>query len=164
MASPKKKKAARDGERPVAQNRAAAHAYIFLEKYEAGMELFGSEVKSLRGGKATLREAYGEIRKGELWLENCHIPSYTAAGFFNHDPLRPKKLLLHRNEIDRLADKTQQKGLTIVPLRIYFRNGRAKCEIALAKGRKEYDRREAEREREAKREASEALYHYRRRG
>jgi SsrA-binding protein len=163
MPSPKKNKA-KDGNRVVAQNRAASHAYIFLEKFEAGMELHGSEVKSLRDGKASIREAYGEIRKGELWLEHCHIPSYTAAGFFNHDPLRPKKLLLHRREIDRLFAKVQQKGLTIVPLRIYFRNGRAKCEIALAKGRKQYDRREAVREREAKREASDALYHYRRRG
>ncbi len=163
MASPKKK-AAREGERLVAQNRAASHHYIFLEKYEAGMELFGSEVKSLRDGRASLREAYAEVRRGELWLEHCHIPPYTAAGHFNHDPLRPKRLLLHRKEIDHLAAQTQAKGLTIVPLRIYFRNGRAKCEIALARGRKEFDRRAEERDREARREASEALYHYRRRG
>lgn len=159
-----KKKSARDGERVVAQNRAASHEYIFLEKYEAGMELLGSEVKSLRDGKASLREAYGEMRRGELWLEHCHIPPYTAAGYFNHDPLRPKRLLLHRREIERLAGQIQQKGLTIVPLRIFFRNGLAKCEIALARGRKVFDRRAAERDREAKREASEALYHYRRRG
>jgi len=164
MAKPKKKKAGEDGNRIVAQNRAASHDYIFLDKYEAGMELVGSEVKALRDGQASLREAYGEIRRGELWLERCHIPSYTAAGFFNHDPLRPKKLLLHRRELDRLGAQIQQKGLTIIPLKIYFRAGRAKCEIALARGRKEYDRRAEARDREAKREASEALYHYRRRG
>ncbi len=158
-----KKKAGREGERVVAQNRAAAHDYFLLEKYEAGMELRGSEVKALREGKASLREAYGEVRRGELWLERCHIPTYAAAAFFNHDSLRPKRLLLHRREIDRLAAETQQKGLTVVPLRIYFRNGRAKCEVALAKGRKVHDRRAAERERESKREASEALYRYRRR-
>ena len=164
MAKPRKKKAGEDGNRIVAQNRAAAHDYIFLDKYEAGMELFGSEVKSLRDGQASLREAYGEMRRGELWLEHCHIPSYTAAGFYNHDPLRPKKLLLHRRELDKLSAQVQQKGLTIIPLKIYFRGGRAKCEIALARGRKEYDRRAEARDREAKREASEALYHYRRRG
>ncbi len=163
MASPKKK-SDRDGERAVAQNRAASHEYIFLEKYEAGMELQGSEVKSIREGKASLREAYGEVRRGQLWLEHCHIPPYTAAGYFNHDPLRPKRLLLHRREIDRLAIQLQQKGLTIVPLRIFFRRGYAKCEIALARGRKVYDRRADEREREAKREVSDALYRYRRRG
>jgi len=159
-----KKKAAQEANRIVAQNRAASHDYIFLEKYEAGMELVGSEVKALRDGKASLREAYGDFRRGELWLEHCHIPSYTAAGFFNHDPLRPKKLLLHRRELDRLAAHGQQKGLTIIPLKIYFRDGRAKCEIALAKGRKLYDRRAEARDREAKREASDALYHHRRRG
>lgn len=158
-----KKKPGREGERVVAQNRAASHDYFLLEKYEAGMELHGSEVKALREGKASLRESYGEVRRGELWLERCHIPAYAAAGFFNHDSLRPKRLLLHRREIDRLAAETRQKGLTVVPLRIYFRNGRAKCEVALAKGRKVHDRRAAERERESKREASEALYRYRRR-
>jgi SsrA-binding protein len=162
--TPGKKKSAKPDEKAVAQNRTASHEYVFLEKYEAGMELVGSEVKSLRQGKASLREAYAEVRKGEVWLENCNIPAYTAAGFFNHGPLRPKKLLLHRRQIERLAAQTQQKGLTLVPLRIYFHNGRAKCEIALAKGRKIYDRRATEREREAKREASEALYRYRRRG
>ena len=157
------KKSAKSGERIVAQNRAASHEYIFLEKYEAGMELLGSEVKSLRDGKASLRESYAEVRKGEMWLERCHIPPYTAAAFFNHDPLRPKRLLLHRKEIDHLAGQIQQKGLTIIPLRIFFRDGLAKCEMALARGRKVYDRRAAERDREAKREASEALYRYRRR-
>lgn len=159
-----KKPAVRGGERVVAQNRAASHDYIFLEKYEAGIELRGSEVKSLRDGKASLREAYGDLRRGELWLEHCHIPPYTAAGYFNHDPLRPKRLLLHRKEIDRIAGQLQEKGLTLVPLRIFFRDGLAKCEMALARGRKVHDRRAAERDREAKREAADALYHYRRRG
>lgn len=147
----------------MAQNRRAPHDYELLERYEAGMELRGSEVKSLRAGQASLREAYAEFRQGELWLEHCHIPPYGPAGPLNHDPLRPKKLLLHRHELDRLAGQVRQKGLTIVPLRIYFRDGRAKCEIALVRGRRQRDRRALERQREADREAAEALYHWRRR-
>jgi len=127
------------------------------------MVLLGTEVKSLRAGKASLREAYATVRKGEIWLLNCHIPEYLPGGSFNHDPLRPRKLLLSRREIDKLAGKTQQKGLTLVPLRLYFRNGRAKCELALARGKKQHDRRAAEREKEARREASEAIYRSKRR-
>ena len=147
----------------VAQNRAASYNYHLLEKFEAGLVLTGTEVKSLREGKASIRDAYAAIRRDEIWLLNCHIPEYLPGGPFNHDPLRPRKLLLNRREIDKLMGKTQPKGLTLVPLRIYFKNGKAKCEIALARGKKQYDRRQAERDREARREADEAIYRSRRR-
>jgi SsrA-binding protein len=157
------RKRAAQAERVVAQNRAASYHYHLLEKFEAGLVLTGTEVKSLRDGKATLRDAYGEVRGGELWLQNCHIPPYPAGGPFNHEPLRRRKLLLHRQEIDKLRDRVEQKGMTLIPLRLYFRDGVAKCEIALARGKKIYDRRRSEREREAEREAKEAIYRYRRR-
>lgn len=163
MVSKKPKKADLPAERVVAQNRSASYNYHLLEKYEAGMVLLGTEVKALREGKANLREAYAVVRSNAVWLLNCHISEYLPGGPFNHEPLRPRKLLLHRNEIVKLTGKTQQKGLTLVPLRIYFRNGIAKCEIALARGKKQYDRRQAEREKEARREANEAIYRYRRR-
>ncbi len=127
------------------------------------MVLVGTEVKSLRDGKANLRDAYAVVRTDGVWLLNCHIAQYLPGGPFNHEPLRPRKLLLNQSEIWKLAGKTQQKGLTLVPLRIYFRDGIAKCEIALARGKKQYDRRQAEREKEARREATEAIYRYRRR-
>lgn len=127
------------------------------------MVLLGTEVKALREGKANLREAYATARPNGVWLLNCHIAQYLPGGPFNHEPLRPRKLLLNRSEISKLAGKTQQKGLTLIPLRIYFRDGIAKCEIALARGKKYHDRRQAEREKEARREASEAIYRYRRR-
>jgi len=157
------KKGEKDGVRIVAQNRAASYNYTLLDKLEAGIVLVGTEVKALREGKGTLREAYAEIRAGEVWLVNCHIPEYQPGGPRNHDPLRKRKLLLNRREIDRLLVQTQQKGMTVVPLKIYFRDGIAKCELALAKGKKFHDRREAERQKEAKREASEAIYRFRRR-
>jgi SsrA-binding protein len=122
------------------------------------MVLLGTEVKSLREGKANLRDAYATIRAGEIWLINCHIGEYLPGGPFNHSALRTRKLLLRREEIDKLAGKTEQKGQTIIPLRLYFRDGRAKCEIALAKGKKQWDRRADERKKEAKREVGEALY------
>ena len=157
------KQANKPAERAVAQNRAASYHYHLLEKYEAGMVLVGTEVKSVREGKATLRDAFAMIRGGEVWLINCHIPQYLPGGSFNHQPLRPRKLLLNHHEIAKLSGKTQQKGLTLVPLRLYFSNGRVKCELALARGKKQYDRRQAEREKEAKREATEAIYRYHRR-
>jgi SsrA-binding protein len=160
---PKPKKTDKTAERVAAQNRAAPYHYHLLEKYEAGMALYGTEVKALREGKANLRDAYAAVRNGEVWLINCHISQYLPGGPFNHEPLRPRKLLLNRTEIHKLSGRTQQKGLTLVPLRIYFRDGIAKCEIALARGKKQYDRRQAEREKEARREASEAMYRYRRR-
>jgi len=147
----------------VAQNRSASYNYHILDKVEAGIVLVGTEVKTLRDGKASLREAYAEVRGGEIWLQNCHIPEYRPGGPWNHDPLRPRKLLLHRREMDKLAGRVQQKGLTLVPLKIYFRGSRAKCELALAQGKKFHDRRQAERDQEAKREAREAIARYRRR-
>jgi len=150
-------------ERDVAQNRAASYHYHILEKFEAGMVLLGTEVKSIRHGKASLRESYAEVRKGEVWLMNLHVPEYLPGGQFNHTPLRSRKLLLHRREIHKLLGKTQQKGLTLVPLRIYFKNGKAKCEIALARGKKVWDRRQSERDKEARQEAKDAVYRARHR-
>ncbi len=144
-------------------NRAASYNYHLLEKMEAGMALVGTEVKALRAGQANLRDAYAEVRAGNIWLVNCHIPQYLPGGPFNHEPLTRRRLLLHKYEIEKLEGKTHEKGLTLVPLRIYFRNGIAKCELALAKGKKEWDRRQSEREKESRREINDAIYKYRRR-
>ena len=158
---PKKKE--KPDELLVAQNRAASYNYHILERLEAGMVLLGTEVKSLREGKANLRDAYAVIRAGAVWLLNCHIAEYLPGGPFNHKPLRPRKLLLHNQEIEKLDRRTDTKGLTLVPLRIYFRDGIAKCEIALAQGKKKWDRRQTERDKEAKREVGEAMYKFRHR-
>ncbi len=165
MAKPRKKssKADADGVEVVAQNRAASYNYHLLETLEAGMALSGTEVKSLRAGRANIREAFAEIRGGQAWLVNCHIAEYLPGGPFNHVPLSKRRLLLHKLEIERLDSKTEQKGLTLVPLRIYFRKGIAKCEIALAKGKKDWDRRQTERDKESRREVDDAMYKYRRR-
>jgi SsrA-binding protein len=161
--SPNPKKSGSERVKVVAQNRSASYNYDLLDKYEAGLVLVGTEVKSLREGKGSLREAYAEARGGELWLVNFHIPEYLPGGYNNHDPLRRRKLLLNRREIDKLSGQIQQKGLTLIPLRIYFRDGIAKCELALARGKKTWDRRQAEREKEDRRETKEAIYRYRRR-
>lgn len=153
------KKGNYEGVKIVAQNRSASYDYTLSEKFEAGMELVGTEVKSLREGKGGLREAYADVKAGEVWLINSHIPEYQPGGFRNHEPLRKRKLLLHRKEIGKLIVQTQQKGMTIVPLKIYFRDGMAKCELAVGKGKKFHDRRESERRKEAKREADEAIRH-----
>ena len=160
---PAKKRAGAAGDQVVAQNRAASYHYHLLEKMEAGIVLLGTEVKSLRTGQASLRDAYAEVRGTTVWLVNCHIPQYLPGGSSNHEPLSRRRLLLHKREIEKLIGKTQQKGLTLVPLRIYFRNGIAKCELALARGKKLWDRRQSEREKESRREVSEAMYKYRRR-
>jgi SsrA-binding protein len=157
------KKAQWEGVKIVAQNRAASYNYDLLDTLEAGLMLVGTEVKTLREGKGSLREAYADIRGGEAWLVNFHIPEYQPGGPRNHDPLRKRKLLLHRREVERLHVQTQQKGMTIVPTKIYFRDGIAKCELAVAKGKKFHDRRESERQKEAKREAKDAIFHSRRR-
>ncbi len=162
MAKPSKKQG-KPAELLVAQNRAASYNYHLFEKLEAGMVLLGTEVKSLRDGKANLRDAYGVIRQGAVWLLNCHIGEYLPGGTYNHTPLRPRKLLLRKEQIEKLARKMDQKGLTLVPLRIYFREGIAKCEIALAQGKKKWDRRQTERDKEAKREVGEAMYKFRHR-
>jgi len=165
VAKPQKKsdKKEKSGELIVAQNRSASYHYHLLERYEAGMVLHGTEVKALREGKANIRDAYVDVEVNAAWLENAHIAQYMPGGPWNHEPLGRRKLLLHKGELRKLAGHTQAKGLTVIPLRIYFRNGIAKCEIALAKGKKDYDRRQDARDREARREAEEALYRSRRR-
>ncbi len=146
-----------EAERTVVTNRRARHDYQLEETYEAGLQLLGSEVKSLRAGRASLQDAYGKVRGGEVWLVNMHIAPYEQAGPFNHDPLRPRKLLLHKAEIRRLVGKVKERGYTLVPLRVYFRRGLAKVELALARGKKEYDRRADIRRREAERQIARAL-------
>jgi SsrA-binding protein len=149
----------------VATNRKAFHDYAIEEKMEAGIVLRGTEVKSLREGKVNLRDSYASVDHEQVILHNCHITPYSHGNIMNHDPLRPRKLLLHRKEITKLLGKTQQKGLTIVPLRIYFSpRGKAKIEIALAKGKKQYDRREAIKNRDAGREVERAMKGARRGG
>ncbi len=150
-------------EQIVAQNRAASYNYHLLERHEAGLVLHGTEVKALREGKANIRDAFVEFKRGGAWLVNAHIAQYLPGGPWNHEPLGSRKLLLHKNEIYKLAGRTQSKGLTVIPLRIYFRAGIAKCEIALAQGKKQWDRRQDERSKEARKEAEAALYRNRRR-
>lgn len=145
------------GTRDAAVNRAAGHNYFLLEKYEAGLALRGTEVKSIREGKANLRDAYGLIKDGEAFLLNAHIGPYSHGSYTNHDALRTRKLLLHQEEIRKLTGKTQQKGLTLIPTRLYFRNGRVKCELAIARGKQDWDKRETERRREADKEARAAI-------
>jgi SsrA-binding protein len=140
----------------VARNRRARFEFDLIEKVEAGIALTGTEVKSLRNGKASLEEAYAGISEGECWLYGCDIPEYTQANRMNHKPKRPRKLLLHRREIDKLVAKASEKGFTLVPLRIYFKNGLAKVEISVAKGRKLYDKREALKKQDARRDMDRA--------
>src|SRR3954451_23449650 len=140
----------------VARNRQASHRYLLLDRWEAGLVLTGTEVKSLRGGKAQIKDGYAAVRDGEGWLYNVHIPPYGPAARDNHEPERARKLLLHRREIDRLIGKTREKGLTLVPTRLYFSGGRAKVEIALARGKDVGDKRQAIKERELKREMERA--------
>lgn len=142
----------------VATNRKAFHDYAIEERMEAGIVLLGTEVKSLREGRINLKDSFASVDKGVVRLHNCHISPYSHGNVMNHDPLRPRKLLLHKKEISKLIGQTQQKGLTLVPLRIYFSpRGHAKVEIALAKGKKEYDRRETIKTREAGREMERAM-------
>jgi SsrA-binding protein len=145
------------GQRDASVNRIAAHNYFLLEKFEAGIALTGTEVKSIRAGKVNLKDAYGLIKDNELWLLNCHIGAYEHGNIYNHPPLRTRKLLVHKQEIRRLIGKTQQRGLTLIPTRMYFKNGRVKVELALAKGKQLWDKRETERRRTADREAREAI-------
>lgn len=145
------------GEKLVATNKKARHDYHILDTYEAGMVLTGSEVKSLRQGRASLTDGYVYIEAGEAWLDAAHIPEYHNGTWNNHAPRRKRKLLLHRQQIDKLALKVKDGGVTIIPLRIYFLDGRAKVEIALARGKREYDKRHALREAQDKREAERAM-------
>lgn len=141
----------------VATNRKATHDYSIEDRFEAGIVLLGTEIKSIRAGQANLREGYVQIRGDELWLINTHIAPYDPAGRQGHDPLRQRKLLLHRKEIARLLSRVQEKGYTIIPLKIYLKNRRAKVEIALARGKRQYDKREAIAKREAGRQIERAL-------
>jgi SsrA-binding protein len=147
-----KSKGEDDGIQVVARNRRARHEYELLEKVEAGLMLTGTEVKSLRQGKANLEDAYAEIDRGEAWLLGCDIPEYLQGNRMNHEPKRRRKLLLHRREIDKLGSRGAEKGLTIVPLQLYFKKGLAKVEIAIARGKKLYDKRESMKQRDAKRD------------
>ena len=149
----KRKAAAGD----VATNRQASFRYHLLERWECGIELRGSEVKSLREGSATLKDAYAALHDGEVYLHNMHIPPYAPASRDNHDPERPRKLLMHRREIERLIGKTQERGLTLVPTRLYFSGSRAKVELALARGKDVRDKRRDLREKDARREVERAL-------
>jgi SsrA-binding protein len=158
MAKKGKRKAAAGD---VATNRQAGYRYEFLDKLEAGIQLEGTEVKSVREGGVQLKDAYASIRDGEVWLNNMHIAPYAPASRENHEPERPRKLLLHRREIDRLIGTTQEKGLTLIPTRMYFKGPRAKVEIAVARGKDVGDKRRAIKEREMKREAERAISEYR---
>jgi SsrA-binding protein len=141
----------------IAENRRARHEYHLLERYEAGLVLTGTEVKSLRDGKAILQRAFGDLREGELYLVGAHIPEYAQANIQNHDPDRDRKLLLHRRELDQLVGKVQEKGLTLVPTRLYWKDGRAKVELALARGKDVRDKRRDIAERDARRQIERAL-------
>jgi SsrA-binding protein len=144
-------------EKIVATNREAYFNYHIVETYECGVALTGTEVKSIREGRCNLKDSYGVIREGEAWLLNAHISPYSHGHRDNHEPTRTRKLLLHKAEIERLAGKAQEKGLTLVPTKMYFKNGRVKLELGVAKGKKLYDKRETERRREADREARAAV-------
>ncbi len=145
------------GRKVIASNRKARHDYSVLDTYEAGLVLVGTEVKSLREGRANLVDAFAQIDDGEAWLHNLHIPEYAQGTWTNHSPRRRRKLLLHSEEIGKLIGRTQESGFTLVPLSLYFKDGRAKVEIALARGKKDYDRRHALAERDARRDMQRAL-------
>ena len=145
------------GRKLVAQNKKARHDYSIEDVYEAGMVLTGTEVKSLRAGRASLVDGYATLDDGEIWLRGVHIPEYTQGTWTNHEPRRPRKLLLNRTEVNRIANRLRESGLTLVPLALYFQDGYAKVEIAVARGRKSYDKRHAIAERESKRETDRAL-------
>lgn len=144
------------GQKTAVSNRKARHDYHVLETFEAGMALLGTEVKSLRQGKASLQDSFASIERGEVWLHNMHISPYEQASHWNHEPRRDRKLLLHAAEIRRLIGKVQERGFTLIPLRVYFARGRAKVEIALARGKKAYDKRADIRERDLRREEESA--------
>lgn len=146
-----------DGQKLIATNRKARHDYHVEESVEAGLVLTGTEVKSLRSGRASIQDAFARVEGDEVWLYHMHIPPYDSGGYANHDPLRRRKLLLHGGEIRRLFGKAQQKGYTLVPLRLYFKRGVAKLELALARGKREYDRREEIARREADRQIQRAM-------
>ncbi len=145
------------GRRDAAFNRSAGHNYFLSDRFEAGIALRGTEVKSIREGKANLKDSYGLLKDGECFLLNAHIGPFSHGNAMNHDALRTRKLLLHKQEVRQLEGMTKQKGFTLIPVRLFFRNGRVKCELALAKGKQEWDKRATERKREADNEAKAAV-------
>ncbi|MET7637637.1 SsrA-binding protein SmpB [Streptomyces sp. NPDC005438] len=145
------------GRKIIARNKKARHDYLILDTYECGIVLTGTEVKSLRQGRASLADGFAQVDGGEVWLHHVHIPEYAQGTWTNHSARRKRKLLLHRAEIDRLIGKTQESGHTLVPLELYFRDGKAKVEIALAKGKREYDKRQTLREKQDRREAERVI-------
>ena len=145
------------GNRDAAFNRSASFNYFLTDRFEAGVALLGTEVKSIREGKANLKDAYGLLKNGECYLLNAHIGPFSHGNDMNHESLRTRKLLLHKKEIEKLESLTKQKGYTLIPVKLYFKNGRVKCEIALAKGKQDWDKRESERTREANNEAKSAI-------
>ena len=145
------------GSRDAAVNRAASHNYFLTDRYEAGVALRGTEVKSIREGRANLKDAYGVLKDGEAYLLNAHIGAFSHGNAMNHEETRTRKLLLHKEELRKLATKTNEKGFTLIPTRLYFKHGRVKCELALARGKQDWDKRETERKREADREARAAI-------
>lgn len=149
--------AADQGLKMIARNRRARHDYHIEEVYEAGLVLTGTEVKSLRAGRASLTDGFGQISDHEVWLHNVHIPEYTQGTWTNHEPRRTRKLLMHRREIDKLASQTAERGLTLVPLALYFKDGKAKVELGLARGKRSYDKRQDLAARDAAREVDRAL-------
>lgn len=145
------------GSRDAAVNRSASHNYFLTDRYEAGVALRGTEVKSIREGKANLKDAYGLLKDGEAFLLNAHIGTFSHGNTMNHEETRTRKLLLHKDELRKLAIKTNEKGFTLIPTRLYFKHGRVKCELAVAKGKQDWDKRETERKREADRETRAAI-------
>ncbi len=146
-----------DPSKILSDNRQAGHNFFLQDRYEAGIALTGTEVKAAKGGKVQLRDAYASVEKGEAWLLNAHISEYSHGNIFNHAPTRPRKLLLHRREIEKLGEASHEKGLSLVPTRLYMKNGKIKCELAIAKGKKFHDKREAERARSDEAEARAAV-------
>ncbi|MBN2580877.1 MAG: SsrA-binding protein SmpB [Pirellulales bacterium] len=155
---PKKNAPAAANDRPICQNRKASHNYVVLDSLECGIVLVGSEVKSLRNGKVSLEESYARLKENEVWLIGCDIPEYVQANRFNHPPKRPRKLLLHRREVKRFAALAAQKGLTLIPLKLYFKAGRAKVLLGLCKGKQLHDKRQAMKKAEARRDIQRQIY------
>ena len=151
------KQSSSDGRKVVATNRKARHEYFLEDAFEAGLVLVGSEIKSIRAGRVNLREGFVSVQNGELWLMNVHISDYKESGPYGHDPVRPRKLLLHRKEIERILSRIQEKGYTLVPTIMYLTRGRAKVEIALARGKHQYDKRQVMAERDSRRQIDRAL-------
>jgi SsrA-binding protein len=154
----KQHEAATGGDRLISQNRKASHNFLILDTLECGIALVGSEVKSLRNGKVSLDESYARLKENEVWLIGCDIPEYTDANRFNHAPKRPRKLLMHRREIKRFAAQATQKGLTLIPLKVYFKKGRAKVLLGLCKGKQLHDKRESMKKAEARRDIQRQMY------